>query len=90
MISIKERIEELYFPSVKNIKPTFDTINNEYFNGKLNIDTKLNYEVAGKILFKITINGMILENYDECINHLERLYELRCIKHKINRINEIN
>jgi len=81
-------MEDICLPHVKYIKPSLDTINKEYFNDELNIDIKINDIVIGKILFEITINGMILENYTELINHLERLYELRYIKNKINRINE--
>lgn len=86
MKSIKERMNELYRPSFNSIKPIFETINEEYFNNKL--DIHIHISGKHKSLRDIEINGVIIDDYNERIEWLENLYNLYQLKHKIERINE--
>lgn len=58
----------------------YDDLNKEYFNNKLSIKVDDDY---------INIDGVEYDVVDS-LYYLERIYELQCIKKKIERINEIN
>ncbi len=74
----------------------YDILNKEFFNGELNISMDINNnnnfpKWTGFVEFKyILINERTLIMSEELISYLEGLYELNNIKHKIERIYEIN
>ena len=63
-------------------------IKKEYFNDEL--DIKLKIDSLKNYSFKFYINDDVYDDIIKFVFKLEYLYELRQLKHKINRINEIN
>ena len=82
----------------KHYDNNIKTLNNEYFDDKLKMNVELkNYnenEIPNWFYFKyFIIDGEIVEMGQVAIEYLERLeniYHLEGIKHKIERIYEIN
>ena len=76
-------------------KSIWNTLNKEYFKGKL----KIKIEHTTKVIIPYNPTGMT-EHFDEftinerifrwreSLDYLQSLYELQCIKKKINNINE--
>lgn len=89
-----------YFSYKWHLRKAYNIINKEYFNGELKIKIKVykmlndlvsfivnDKDVSSKYCehISIKVNGreVSLGDYD---NELQNLYELECIKKKINRI----
>ena len=100
MKSIKDRYwNELWYEHMVN-NPTsygditqdiFNILNKEYFNNKLEIKIVYHWVIVDhQRELSYSIDNKFFKGIEDMIDYMDRLYELTSIKHKIERIYEIN
>ena len=84
LYSLKRKINKI------NEKVIYDIITNDYFNNEFKIKMiEYFYDEKRKhYYFEAELNNKIFIHTDELFDHLENLYQLMSLKHKIERIYE--